>query len=110
MVVIVFRITLRPDLDVADYERTGERMVELVSEIPGFLGMDYAEVEGGELLVARFESHEALAAWRNDPEHLEAQQAGRERFFESYSIEVCDEVRSYAFGAESGDGDGSGSG
>ena len=99
MVVVVFRIQLRPDLDVADYEHTGERMVELVSAMPGFLGMDYAEVEGGELLVARFESHEALAAWRTHPEHLEAQQAGRERFFAHYSIEVCDEVRSYEFDA-----------
>ncbi|MEY2513658.1 MAG: hypothetical protein QOJ89_1016 [bacterium] len=99
MVVVVFRITLRPDIDVADYEATGERMVELVSVMPGFLGMDYAEVEGGELLVVRFESHETLAAWRNHPEHLEAQQAGRERFFEHYSIEVCDELRSYEFDA-----------
>lgn len=99
MVVVVFRITLRRDCDEADYAATGERMVERVSSMPGFLGMDYAEVEGGELLVARFESHEALAAWRNDPEHLAAQKAGRERFFAHYSIEVCDEVRSYAFDA-----------
>lgn len=99
MVIVVFRIQLRPDLDVADYTAVGERMVELVSEIPGFLGMDYAEVEGGELLVVRFESHEALSAWRTHPEHLEAQQAGRERFFAHYSIEVCDEVRSYGFDA-----------
>ena len=35
-------------------------MLELVSEMPGFLGMDYAATEGGELLVARFESHETL--------------------------------------------------
>lgn len=72
-------------------------MAELVSAMPGFLGMDYAEVEGGELLIARFESHDALAAWRTEPEHLEAQAAGRERFFQSYSIEVCDEVRAYDF-------------
>jgi heme-degrading monooxygenase HmoA len=97
MVVVVFRITLRPDLDVDEYTAVGERMVELVGEIPGFLGMDYAEVEGGELLVARFESHEALAQWRNHPEHLEAQEAGRERFFAHYSIEVCDTVRAYEF-------------
>ncbi|MFP5364029.1 MAG: antibiotic biosynthesis monooxygenase family protein [Thermoleophilia bacterium] len=97
MVVVVFRITLRRDLDEADYAATGERMLELVSSMPGFLGMDYAEVEDGELLVARFESHEALEAWRTHPEHLEAQKAGRERFFAHYSIEVCDEVRSYAF-------------
>jgi heme-degrading monooxygenase HmoA len=102
IVVVVFRITLRPDLDVDDYTAVGERMVELVSQMPGFVGMDYAEVEGGELLVVRFESHEALAAWRNHPEHLEAQQDGRERFFSHYRIEVCDEVRSYDFDAAGG--------
>jgi heme-degrading monooxygenase HmoA len=99
MVVVVFRITLRADLDVADYEATGARMAELAVAMPGFVGMDYAEVEGGELLVVRFASHETLAAWRNHPEHLEAQQAGRERFFAHYSIEVCDELRSYEFDA-----------
>lgn len=99
MVVVVFRITLRREIDKADYAATGERMVQLVTSMPGFLGMDYAEVEHGELLVARFESHEALEAWRTHPEHLEAQKAGRERFFEHYSIEVCDALRSYAFEA-----------
>lgn len=97
MVVVVFRITHRPDLPTLEYEETAERMVELVSSMPGFLGMDYAELEGGELLIARFESHEALAAWRNHPEHQEAQRLGRERFFASYRIEVCDSVRAYEF-------------
>ena len=98
MVIVVFRITLRPDLPAAEYEETGTRMAELVSQMPGFLGMDYAAVEGGELLVVRFESHEALADWREDPEHRLAQQLGRERFFAHYRIEVCDLVRSYEFG------------
>ena len=98
-VVVVFRIALRPDLDAQEYERVGTRMVELVGAMPGFLGMDYAPVEGGELLVARFESHEALRAWREHPEHLEAQRRGREEFFASYRIEVCDEARSYGGGS-----------
>ena len=63
--------------------------------MPGFVGMDYAQVEDGELLVVRFESHEALEAWRNHPEHLEAQRRGKQEFFESYQIEVCELVRSY---------------
>ncbi len=61
--------------------------------------MDYAATDGHELLVVRFESHEALKAWREHPEHLAAQQRGRERFFAHYRIEVCDEVRSYEFDA-----------
>jgi heme-degrading monooxygenase HmoA len=70
-------------------------MVELVTAMPGFVDMDYAEVEGGELVIARFESHEALAAWRELPEHKEAQRQGRDRFFAAYRIEVCETVRSY---------------
>jgi heme-degrading monooxygenase HmoA len=62
--------------------------------------MEYAPTDGGELLVARFESHEALAEWRNQPEHRIAQQLGRERFFAKYRIDVCEPVRSYDFDAE----------
>jgi heme-degrading monooxygenase HmoA len=102
MVLVVFKIRLRSDLPLADYERTGARMVELVSSLPGFVGMDYAAADGGELVVARFESHEALARWREHPEHQAAQRAGRERFYESYEIEVCEVVRSYAFEAGAG--------
>jgi heme-degrading monooxygenase HmoA len=100
MVVVVFKITHRPGMPVAEYEATGNRMVELVTSMPGFLGMDYAATEGGELLVARFESHEALAAWKNEPEHVAAQQRGREEFFAHYRIEVCEPVRSYEFTAQ----------
>src|SRR5688500_7200944 len=100
MVVAVFKITHRPDLPVSEYEQSARRRLELGSSMEGFLGMDYAEIEGGELLVARFESHEALAAWRNQPEHVIAQQLGREKFFAKYRIDVCEPVRSYDFDAE----------
>jgi len=98
-VVVVFNITHRPDLPAAEYEETGTRMGELVSAMPGFLGMDYAPTDGGELLVARFESAEALRAWREQPDHVLAQQLGRERYFSHYRIEVCEQVRAYEFDA-----------
>jgi heme-degrading monooxygenase HmoA len=106
MVIVVFTITPRPDIRVAEYEETAARMVEIVSSMPGFLGMDYAETEGREQLVVRFDSHETLASWRNHPEHKAAQQRGRERFFAHYRIEVCDEVRSYDFHADQIEGEG----
>ena len=103
MVIVVFKITHRPDMPLADYEQTGARMVELVSSMPGFLGMDYAATDGGELLVARFDSHEALADWRNQPEHEAAQERGRREFFAHYRIDVCEPVRSYEFHADEAD-------
>jgi heme-degrading monooxygenase HmoA len=100
MVIVVFKITHRPDMPRDDYEQTGNRMVELVHSMPGFLGMDYAATDDGELLIARFESHDALAAWKSQPEHLAAQERGRREFFAHYHIEVCDLVRAYEFSAE----------
>jgi heme-degrading monooxygenase HmoA len=99
-VVVVFTITPRADVPVEEYEATSAKMVELVSAMPGFLGMDYGESEGRELLIARFESHEALRIWREQPDHVLAQQLGRERFFAHYRIEVCELVRSYEFQAD----------
>ena len=99
MIVVTFKIVLRPDLPAAEYEAAGTRMAELVSSMPGFLGMDYGTTDDGELLIARFESHESLAAWKNNPEHVLTQQLGRERYFASYRIDVCETVRSYEFDA-----------
>ena len=99
MVLVVFKIALRPDLPQSEYEEAGARMVELVSGLHGFVGMDYAPIEGGELLIARFESHEALSRWREHPEHVRTQQLGRERYFQNYQIEVCELVRAYDFDA-----------
>lgn len=99
-VIVVFTITPRDDVPVAEYEATSAKMAELVSAMPGFLGMDYGESEGGELLIARFDSHEALKLWREQPDHVLAQQLGRDRFFAHYRIEVCELVRSYEFTAE----------
>jgi heme-degrading monooxygenase HmoA len=99
-VVVVFTITPRADVPVEEYEATSARMAELVSAMPGFLGMDYGESDGNELLVARFASHEALKLWREQPDHVLAQHLGRERFFRHYRIEVCELVRAYEFSAD----------
>lgn len=50
-----------------------------------------------DLSIVRFETLEALEAWRTHPEHVEAQRLARELYFESYHIQVLTTVREYAF-------------
>jgi hypothetical protein len=45
------------------------------------------------LAVPRFESEEALAAWRDHPENAATQEQGRDLFFEDYWIDVCSTIR-----------------
>ena len=98
MVVIVFRSRLRPGVDPAPLEPVGVRMYQLAAAMPGFISYkDFAAADGESVSIVEFESLETLAAWRDHPEHLEAQRIGREQFFAEYQIQVCTPVRSYRF-------------
>jgi len=96
MEIVLFKIRTREDIDPTAYEAAFERMLALVSEIPGFVGIEgYAGEDGSELAVARFETSEAIAAWRDQPEHAATQERGRREFFESYDITVATVNRHY---------------
>lgn len=99
MVVVVFRSRLKAGTE-QEIEAVGARMYELATSMPGFRSYrDYAAADGEAVAIVEFESHETLAAWRDHPEHRQAQQAGRDRWFSEYRITVCDAVRDYAFKA-----------
>jgi heme-degrading monooxygenase HmoA len=96
MVIALFRTKLREDADPSAYEKLGLRMYEIVSKMPGFVSLtDLPLADRESLALATFESEEALEAWRRHPEHIEAQRAGRERFYDTYEIKVCQLLRQY---------------
>lgn len=101
MVVIVFRSRMRQDLPEAPLGELGamaQRMYELASAMPGFVSYkDFVAEDGENVSIVEFESPEALAAWRNHPEHVLAQARGRAEFFAEYHIQVCAPVRDYSF-------------
>ena len=97
MVVIVFRTRIRKDVE-QELEALGARMYQLASEMPGFISYkDFVAPDGECVSIVEFESMESLAAWRDHPEHKEAQRQGRERYFSEYHIQVCAAVRDYRF-------------
>lgn len=98
MVIVLIRTKLRDDCDHAAYEALNAQMYEIVSKMPGFLGANgYASADGDEVGMVRFDSLDALRAWREDPEHLATQARGKTEFYASYRIEVCEVVRAYDF-------------
>jgi heme-degrading monooxygenase HmoA len=98
MVVIVFRARLKPQVDHEALAQVGQRMYEIASSMPGYVSYKEFSAEDGEAVsIVEFESLETLAAWREHPEHKEAQQRGRAEFFSKYHIQVCTPVRDYRF-------------
>lgn len=100
MLLTVFRSRLRPGIDTAALEQLGTRMHEIATAMPGFVSYrSFASADGEELTLVEFADEPSLAAWRNHPEHVAAQQLGREKFFSEYCIQVCLPLRESRFEA-----------
>ena len=98
MKVVLFKIRVREDIDQAEYERTFEQMLELVSTVPGFRSIEgFAGEDGSELAVAWFDSDESIAEWKQHPQHLVTQERGRTEFFSAYDITIAEVVRRYGW-------------
>src|SRR4051812_29560708 len=98
MIVTVFRSRVRPRVDEAAAGELGARMEALAKSMPGFAGhKDFAAADGEVLTLVEFESREAQEAWRAHPEHLAAQQRGRDEIFTEYRIQVCELLRESKF-------------
>ncbi len=97
MVVVVFRSRLREDAG-EDYPRIAERMERLVSAMPGFISFKtFTAADGERLALGEFESEEAVAAWREHPEHREAQRRGRADFYERFRLQILTPLRDTRF-------------
>jgi len=98
MIIIVFRARIRPMADRDALAHLGARMYELASSMPGYVSYkDFVAQDEENVSIVEFESLEALAAWREHPEHKKAQQLGRDKFFSEYHIQVCTPVRDYRY-------------
>lgn len=98
-VVTVFRSRLAEGYGGDDdYSPTAARMVELGSSMPGFVDFKTFTADDGErVALVTFADAESQAAWRHQTEHALAQKAGRDRFYDEYSLQVCTCDRVSAF-------------
>ena len=97
MVMTVFRSRLRPE-NAEEFGALAEKLMKRAEAMPGFVSYKVFVAEDGERCsIVEFESHEQLLAWRNLPEHREAQQIGRERYYQEYTLHVTEPVRESRF-------------
>lgn len=95
MTVTIFRSRLNSEHAAAYYEMAA-RMRTLAEGMPGFISFKTFNAEDGERVsIIEFESEETLRAWREHPEHREAQALGRTVFYAEFQIQVCSIIRQY---------------
>ncbi|HYL58533.1 MAG TPA: antibiotic biosynthesis monooxygenase [Candidatus Acidoferrales bacterium] len=97
MVVTIFKHRMKPGVD-KEYGADATKLLAIAQKMPGFVSIKgYAAADGEQLILVEFENEQALAAWREHPEHLIAQELGRTKYYSEYQIQICNTVREYGF-------------
>jgi heme-degrading monooxygenase HmoA len=94
--VAVIFTSLRSD-DGDDYERTDARLLEIVEDQPGYLGVEALDDGSLGISVSYWRTEADALAWKAVAEHRAAQQLGRERWYRAYRVRVARVERDYGF-------------
>lgn len=99
--VVVFSSRRRPG-DDDGYAEAAARMLELVRQSPGFLGVESVRgADGFGITTAYFDSEHAIKVWRYQSEHVAARARGRHEWYEHFEVRVARVERAYCM--KSGD-------
>lgn len=78
------------------YSEMAQKMEDLAKKQNGFLGIESVREDVG-ITVSYWESLEAIKTWKQNSEHLIAQQKGREQWYSWYNTRICKVERDYDF-------------
>ncbi len=81
----------------SDYHEMADRMIELASEQPGFLGVETTEG----ITISYWKDKESIAKWKAHPEHTLARNLGREKWYDAYKTRIVYVESDYQFKRES---------
>jgi heme-degrading monooxygenase HmoA len=91
MYAVIFRASVA-ELD-DEYARLAPRLRALAIEKYGC--RDFVAVTEGaeEIAISYWDTEQQIADWRNDPEHRHAQAMGRQKWYRSFTVEICEVIR-----------------
>ncbi|UTW02047.1 DUF4188 domain-containing protein [Amphritea atlantica] len=94
MYAVIFRAEIAR-LD-EEYGQMAARMRELAIQEYGCLEFTSVTEGNSEIAVSYWSSKEQISAWKQNAEHLVAQQKGRSQWYASYRVQVVEVVREYS--------------
>jgi heme-degrading monooxygenase HmoA len=93
MFVVIFRAKVR-SAD-SEYTEVAARMRELALGQFGCLEFTAVTEGSDEIALSYWPSETHIRAWKTHSEHVVAQQLGRARWYESYTVQVAEITREY---------------
>lgn len=93
MYAVIFRAEIKA-LD-PEYPAVAERLRTLALNEFGCIEFISSSESGCEIAISYWPTLEQIEAWENHPEHRQAQNLGRDRWYTSYRVQVVEVLREY---------------
>ena len=94
--IAVIFVNQRTGNDDAGYQSAATAMEKLAKAQNGYCGIDSVRnADGSGITISYWQNDEAAIAWRDHPEHAAIRDAGRDRWYVSYSLHISKIERSY---------------
>lgn len=97
MIVVLFEVVVKPE-GLRDYLSLAAGLKDELTRAPGFVRAERftSLVNEGKLLsLSIWEDEQAVETWRDNLNHRLSQRRGRDLLFDSYTITVASQIRSY---------------
>ena len=79
------------------YGAMGDRMVELASQQPGYLGVESVRgADGFGITVSYWQTEQAIVDWKANTEHLQAQRQGWGQWYSHFELRIAKVERAYS--------------
>ena len=91
MYAVIFKATIAKFDE--EYFSTAQRLKDLAFKKYGCRNFISATEGDQEIAISYWGSEQQILDWKNDPEHRHAQKLGQDKWYKSFSVEVCKIVR-----------------
>lgn len=93
MLAVIFRAKIK-QLD-EEYSLVAQQMRTLAMEQYGCIEFTACSEGDQEIAISYWENAQQITRWKQDTQHLTAQQLGRNKWYESYTVQVVEVQREY---------------
>lgn len=90
--------TAKKAKNLEGYEELAKDIHKLVQTQKGFISFENVDNNNNEISVSYWESMEDIKAWSINEHHSVAIKNGKEKWYDSFTVRICEVKREYAFG------------
>lgn len=93
MYAVIFKAEIN-EFD-SSYSAMAKRMKELAINEYGCIEFNSATEGNNEIAISYWKTKEQIKEWKNNKEHLKAQELGKNKWYKNYSVEIVEVINKY---------------